>query len=256
MAIDKDSNAFTFLFAIALVIVVGTVLASVSMGLKPYQIQNVQNAKMQDVLQAANVEGVTRAEAKENFMKMVEKRIVVDSNGTVVNSTKGEIDRQNDSTEAFNINPRSQIKNLDKDSVNRYALFVLKRDGKTNYVIPMAGAGLWGPIWGYISIKEDMKTVEGAVFDHEGETPGLGAEIAGEAFQDQFNGKKIFDDKGNFVSISVVKGEISEDMEAHAVDGITGGTVTSNGTDEMIQRTVSVFEGYFEEKGLGTGQPS
>lgn len=256
MAIDKDSNAFTFLFAGGLVVVVGAILASVSMGLKPYQVQNVQNAKMQDILVAANVEDVTRAEAKDRFMSLVKKRVVVDSTGKVINTTQGEIDRQNDSTEAFNIDPRSQLKNIGKENVNRYALFILEKDGKKYYVIPMAGAGLWGPIWGYIAIREDMKTVEGAVFDHEGETPGLGAEIASPPFQKQFKGKRIFDENGEFVSVSVVKGQISEDMKEHAVDGITGGTVTSNGTDEMIERTVSVFEPYFKEKGLKGKQAS
>jgi Na+-transporting NADH:ubiquinone oxidoreductase subunit C len=256
MAIDKDSNAFTFLFAGGLVVVVGAILASVSMGLKPFQVQNVQNAKMQDILQAANVKDVTRAEAKGRFMSLVKKRVVVDSNGKVINTTQGDIDRKNDSTEAFNINPRSQLKNIGKENVNRYALFVLEKDGKQYYVIPMAGSGLWGPIWGYIALRGDMKTVEGAVFDHEGETPGLGAEIATKPFQKQFNGKKVFDENGEFVSVKVVKGKISEDMKEHAVDGITGGTVTSNGTDEMIERTVSVFEPYFKEKGLKTKQAS
>lgn len=256
MALDKDSNAFTFLFACGLVIVVGAILASVSMGLKPYQIQNEQNAKMQDILEAANVEDVTRSQAKDRFMSMVKERVVVDSNGKTINTTSGKIDRQNDSTEAFNIKPRRQLKNVGKENVNRYALFILEKDGKKYYVIPMAGAGLWGPIWGYIALREDMKTVEGAVFDHEGETPGLGAEIANQNFQDQFKGKKIFDENGNFVSVNVVKGSISEKMKEHAVDGITGGTVTSKGTDEMIERTVSVFEPYFKENGLKTKKAS
>jgi Na+-transporting NADH:ubiquinone oxidoreductase subunit C len=250
MGMDKDSNAYTFLFAGGLVVIVGALLASASMGLKPYQVRNVQNAKMQDILQAANVKDVSRPKAKETFMDLVKQRIVIDSTGKAVNKIKGSepIERKNDSTEAFNIDPRSQLKNVGKGNFNRFALFVLENKDSTYYVIPMAGSGLWGPIWGYISLKSDLNTVAGAVFDHASETPGLGAEIATDAFQDQFKGKKIFDENGDFVSVDVMKGKIPPKKEEHAVDGITGGTVTSHGTRNMIERTLSKFVPYFKQR--------
>ncbi len=244
MAIDKESNAFTFLFAGGLVVVVGLVLSVAAMSLKPFQVANVKKEKMQDVLAACNID-VSRADAEERFGEVVTERLVLDSTGEVIARKEGEIQRKNDSTEAFNIDPRSQLKNVGAGNFNRFALFVCEKDGENYYVIPMAGKGLWGPIWGYICLESDMNTVYGAVFDHDGETPGLGAEIASDPFQDQFTGLKIFDENGEFVSIDVRKSGVPEDAK-HAVDGITGGTVTSHGVRDMMDRTLSRYVNYFK----------
>ena len=97
-------------------------------------------------------------------------------------------------------------------------------------VVPMQGKGLWGPIWGYIAIAPDGKTVLGANFDHKSETPGLGGEITTEKFQSQFKGKQI-SDEGKYVPIEF--------------DAITGATKTSNGVREMIDNTMQT---YFENE--------
>ncbi len=249
MGMDKDSNAYTFLFAGGLVVVVGALLASASMGLKRYQVQNVKNAKMQDILEAANIK-VNRPEAQDRFMKTVKKRVVVDSMGNVINAFEGSkpIKRKNDSTEAFNIEPRAQLKNMDADSVNRYAVFILENDGKEQFIVPMAASGLWGQIWGYVSLKSDMRTIAGAVFDHKTETPGLGAEIAKSKFQGQFKGKKLFSKDIEDVKFGVMK-NVDPKMKDSQVDGITGGTVASKGVHEMINRTFEKIKPYFKKKG-------
>lgn len=100
-------------------------------------------------------------------------------------------------------------------------------------VIPMRGNGLWGPIWGYLAIAPDGKTVIGANFDHKSETPGLGGEITTEKFQSQFSGKQIMDN-GNWVPIEF--------------DAITGATKTSNGVKEMIDKTIKQYQPYFEKQ--------
>jgi len=111
------------------------------------------------------------------------------------------------------------------------------KDDNFNYVIPVKGKGLWGPIWGYIAIASDGNTITGAVFSHKGETPGLGAEIAKPHFANEFKGKQLFDDDGKFVSVRVVKGGVANSNinPIHGVDAITGGTVTSNGVDKMLK---------------------
>ena len=91
-------------------------------------------------------------------------------------------------------------------------------------VIPMQGKGLWGPIWGYLAIAADGKTILGANFDHKSETPGLGGEITTEKFQGQFKGKQISDQPMEF-------------------DAITGATKTSNGVKEMIDNTIQLYFG-------------
>jgi Na+-transporting NADH:ubiquinone oxidoreductase subunit C len=123
-------------------------------------------------------------------------------------------------------------------------MYMANVDGKKLAVIPMVGKGLWGPIWGYVALESDYNTVYGAVFNHKSETPGLGAEISEGFFQKPFDGKKIYDTEGNLVSINVKKGGAAPD-NPHAVDAITGGTITSNGVSEILKRTLSVYDSYF-----------
>ncbi len=129
-------------------------------------------------------------------------------------------------------------------------LYVYTAEGdKKYYIIPVRGTGLWGPIWGYVSLEDDFDTVYGAYFDHKGETPGLGAEISEAPFQKQFEGKKIMAD-GKFVSVNVLKPTTKSPLgKEHRVDAISGGTITSNGTDEMLENVIAPYVSYFEKIG-------
>lgn len=124
-------------------------------------------------------------------------------------------------------------------------MFVIKTK-QVFYIIPVRGKGLWGPIWGYIALEGDMNTVYGVSFGHKSETPGLGAEIETVKFQQQFNGKKIFDQDGDFVSIKAVKGGALPD-NIHGVDAVSGATITSDGVTEMFRRTLSNYIPYFKK---------
>ena len=106
--------------------------------------------------------------------------------------------------------------------------------------MPLRGKGLWGPIWGYIALKNDFNTIAGAVFDHKGETPGLGAEINTTEFEQKFLNKQIFDQNENFVSVKVIKGIVKPD-DLHSVDAISGGTITSKGLEDMIFNGLSSY---------------
>jgi Na+-transporting NADH:ubiquinone oxidoreductase subunit C len=123
-------------------------------------------------------------------------------------------------------------------------VFVCEKEGEKYYIFPLRGKGLWGPIWGYISLESDMNTVYGAVFDHKSETPGLGAEIKESWFENNFNGKKIFEE-GRFVGIDVVKGG-ADPGDNYAVDAISGGTITSKGLEDMIYDNLSAYDTFFE----------
>ena len=128
---------------------------------------------------------------------------------------------------------KAQNKNI-KDGSDAAALpvYVFNKDGKSVTVVPVYGAGLWGPIWGYIALDEDLQTIVGAYFDHDSETPGLGAKIKDDpSFRAEFIGKKV-----NVASdpvFSVVKVGTSAD-ENSSVDAITGATMTSKGLGEAI----------------------
>ncbi|MDR0749112.1 MAG: NADH:ubiquinone reductase (Na(+)-transporting) subunit C, partial [Tannerellaceae bacterium] len=113
-----------------------------------------------------------------------------------------------------------------------YPVFVARVDGQIKYIMALSGAGLWGPLWGYVSVNDDRNTIYGADFSHAGETPGLGAEIIMPSFSGQFAGKHIFA-KGEFKSVAIVKPGKSAAGQDY-VDGISGGTITSQGVDKMI----------------------
>lgn len=213
---NVNSNGYTFGFAAVMVVIVAAVLSFVATSLKPMQDKNVELEKMQNILSSIQVE-VSRDEAAEVYQDYILEELVV-SEGSLVQGV-----------DAFNVDMAKEIR-LENDERNA-PLYVAEKDGKTYYVIPLRGAGLWGPIWGYLSLEEDLNTVYGAVFDHKAETPGLGAEIKYPIFTDQFKGKKILDDQGNFLGIDVRKGGSTTDYE---VDGISGGTITSDGVEVMI----------------------
>ena len=125
------------------------------------------------------------------------------------------------------------LKNEQKKPLEEQSLPVFRAepdDGEKVIIIPVEGKGLWGPIYGYVSLKSDMNTIYGTNFDHKGETPGLGAEINTTAFESQFHGKKLFDND-NFISVQVLKGGAPEN-DIHGVDAISGGTITSKGLAE------------------------
>ena len=113
---------------------------------------------------------------------------------------------------------------------------VICADGTNGIAIRLDGKGLWGPIWGYAVISEDGQTLKGVSFDHKSETPGLGAKITEEAFMKAFEGKKLYDKDGNFVSVRVLKpGTSPEIADDNRVDAISGATITSRGVDEMLK---------------------
>ena len=260
MAINKDSNAYTISFAIILVVLVGGLLAFVSTSLKPMQLSNVKNEKKQNILNSLPGINFERSEAEGNFNKYVKKRVILDYSGEVVEgSVKTSEDdiKDKDTLDAFNIDLQKEYRNTAVNDRN-YPLFECEIDGKTFYVLPVTGKGLWDAIWGYISVESDGESIAGAVFDHKAETPGLGAEINKDEFEDQFDALKIGKTKANtelsatnFRSIKVVKpGSLSDKLTQ--VDGISGGTFTSVGVQEMLKRTFYVYYKHFNENKLET----
>lgn len=240
MAINKESNGFTFGFAIALVAVVGTILALLAMGLKPMKDKNAEVKKQLEILSALldlEKEGISRKNARDEFKKYVDLRdaVVLDMNGNV-----------KEGVDAFNVDIQSEYKDKNlKDKDKNYPLFVAMKDGKKQYIIPVVGKGLWGPIWGNICIDEDMSTIVGASFGHKGETPGLGAEIQQKFFIDRWIGEKITDESGAYMNFEIVKDGSGSKMP-QKVDGITGGTITSKGVEEMANRCLTVYANYFK----------
>lgn len=228
------SNRYIFIYSAVMVIIVAVFLTLVSIGLKPQQEFNIRVEKMQNILSSVNVP-TTKENAEELFNKYIIDQKVYDINGNEKNDIK-----------AFDVNVEEESKKPEEKRL--LPIYVCKlEDGSQKYIIPMYGKGLWGPIWGYISLNDDKNTIYGAFFDHKGETPGLGAEIATPEFQKQFVGKKIFDDNGNFVSVKAIKGGAAPD-DVHGVNAITGGTITSKGLTKMLFDEIKPYQNILSKK--------
>jgi Na+-transporting NADH:ubiquinone oxidoreductase subunit C len=233
----KDSNKATFLFSSGMVVVIAVMLSVAAIILGPYQAKNVRIEKMKNILTSVGVDAGS-GEAEKSFTQYITKQVVLNNKGEEVTGdiTAFDIDLKKEMDKA-------KTGNQDKQ---RFPLFVCNKYGKSFYIIPVRGKGLWGPIWGYISLEADMNTIYGASFGHKSETPGLGAEIETEKFQNQFTGKKIFDESGKFVSVKVVKGG-TDAANLHGVDAVSGATITSDGVTEMFKRALGNYIPYFKK---------
>jgi len=246
MAVNKDKNGYTFFFAILMVVIVGASLAAVSVGLKPKQDKNLEIKKKMDILNALKVKEINgsdtlpisrmNAEALYAANVLVDECLVLDARGNVIPGVV-----------AFDVDIKQQFRDKTRPEEDRqYPLFVASIDGSKKYVIPVVGSGLWGPIWGYVAIDEDKSTIFGATFDHKTETPGLGAEIKQSFFYEQYESESI-SENGVYKTIKVVKDGSGKEPNNFKVDGITGGTITSKGVEEMVDRTLQVYVKYFNK---------
>ena len=250
MAVNKDSNAYTFIFSIVMVIVVGALLSFIAKSLEGRIADNTKNKTKIDILGAVGVEA-NRQDVEGLFDQYIVEKLAINNMGEVIESP---VDKKGKPVEVIDIDVKKDFrdKTLTPETTN-YPLYVAEKDGNRYFVIPMVGKGLWGPIWGFMAVDaKDGNTVYGATFDHKTETPGLGAEIKEDFFEVQFslddNGygtKQIFSEAGGFKSIAVIKGG-TDRSNPHGVDAITGGTITSNGVNEMIKRTLKIYAPYLK----------
>ena len=235
------SNTYIFVFSLIMVTIVAVMLSFVAMQLGPRQQMNLEIEKKQDVLRSVGkAEQVSEVADKnsyieEEFGKFITESYVIDFNGNNV-----EID-------AFEVMLTLNAEIRKPQEERNYPVFVyVNGAGEKKYVLPVRGKGLWGPIWGYIALNDDLNTIYGAVFDHDKETPGLGAEINTGWFQEPFTGKTLFNEKGEFVSIEVVKGG-TDPSDPHGVDAISGGTITSKALEEMVKDCLTGYVKHFQQ---------
>ena len=244
MSKKTESNVYTMIFAIAMVIVVGSLLAFAASSLKPNIKENERIEKQQNILYAMGVNEndetsanfVSKTIAGQEFNKYIKKQLVIEG------------DNITEDNDAYLIDIKKQKANAKEGKVRKLPLFVGEKDGKTYYVAPIYGKGLWDAIWGYVAMDENM-VVQGAYFDHRGETPGLGANIKQRYFMDDFYGEHLLTDAGVFKGITVAKGNNdpkNQDKTDFEVDAIAGATITGDGVTAMIKSDLSLYVPYFK----------
>ncbi len=237
----KHNNPYTLVFVCIVATICALLLSTAASFLREKQEANSAYDVKLNILKSFAVlpEKATRAEVEHFFINNIEG-ITVDATGNEVNGSAEDIDPE---FEAKTKAPEDRL----------YPVYILREnDARIAYTIPIIGKGLWSKLYGYLSLNSDFNTIRGITFYKHGETPGLGAEIAAEWFQKNFQGKKILDESGEFVSVSVVKGKADnfydEPKISHYVDGISGATITSRGVTAMLKKDLNNYLPFFAQK--------
>lgn len=238
----ERSNSYVFTYSIVMVVIVAALLSIASYSLKDTQKSNVQKEKMQNILSSIQVESNTK-NVVDLYEKYITNSYIIQVQGNLIPYMLVPNGNVTDTIRAFDIDMK-KLYSLQR-SQRTLPLYEAQKEGKKYIIIPLRGKGLWGPIWGYVALQDDNNTVYGAVFDHQGETPGLGAEINKDKFEGMFQNKQIFNQSGEFASIKVIKGGAAPD-NVHGVDAISGGTITSNGVSDMIDTCLSAYASYLQ----------
>lgn len=232
--LDTNSDIYAIIYSAVVVVIVAFLLAGVSSLLSPKQQDNIRLDKKKQILASLNERNLEDAAAK--YDELIKADYVVNAEGNVVAQEGG-----------------FEVKNEDVNDGN-LPLYIAEIDGARKYIIPMTGNGLWGGIWGYIALNDDCNTIYGVYFSHASETPGLGAEIAGDKFQNRFTKdkdgnaivKKVYDENGN-VALAVEKGKGVAGEDYH-IDAVSGATITCNGLQVMLETKLAPYYNYLKNQ--------
>ena len=227
---NTNSNTYTVVYSIILVVIVAAVLAFAAMFLKPTQDANVKKDTIGQILTAATFAEVEDAQILDTYKAEIEAAILVDFDGNKV----GELN-----IEDCEVYGTADLKKQIAAEQKALPVYIFK-NGVT--VVPCYGAGLWGPIWGYVGLETDLKTIKAVRFGHKGETPGLGAKIADEpSFAEAFVGKTVGEGELLF---EIVK-PANRQTENNGVDAISGATITSQALGNTLNQWFGFYKNYF-----------
>ena len=246
---NTNNNVYTVIYTTIIVVVVAALLAFVSQSLKAKQDANEKAETISQMLTAAQygtkaeMDKLSNTAKLEKYAQEIDEAYTINLKGEKVSDlpldkvySPGELKRQN-----YNIKGGAN-----KSGEPELPVFLFKNG---TVVVPIYGAGLWGPIWGYIAFEQGTPVIKGAYFDHESETAGLGAKIKDDpAFQNEFVGEKV--DFSNANVFEIVKGGAPKDAEGKSlidnkIDAITGATMTSQGLDAAIDTWLGAYAKYF-----------
>ena len=224
---NTNSNTYTVIYSIILVVVVAAVLAFAAMFLKPTQEANVKKDTISQILTAATVQG---DDILATYQENIESAILVDLEGNKV----GELNIAD-----CEVYGTSDLKRQIAAEQKALPVYIFK-NGYT--VVPCYGAGLWGPIWGYVGLEKDLKTIKAVCFGHKGETPGLGAKIADEpSFAEGFVGKTIGEGE---ILFEVCKPANTQVDANNHIDAISGATITSQALGFTLNQWFGFYKNY------------
>ena len=230
--LDTNSDVYAIIYSAVVVVIVAFLLAGVSSLLSKRQQNNISLDKKKQILASLNERNL--ADAETRYSELIKADYVVNAQGAVV-AQEGGFEVSNDDV-----------------NENNLPIYIAEVDGARKYIIPMTGNGLWGGIWGYIALNDDCNTIYGVYFSHASETPGLGAEIASDKFQNRFTKdkdgnaivKKVYDEAGN-VALAVEKGKGVAGADYH-IDAVSGATITCGGLQVMLETKLAPYYNYLQ----------
>ncbi|MEQ8303806.1 MAG: NADH:ubiquinone reductase (Na(+)-transporting) subunit C [Cyclobacteriaceae bacterium] len=239
----RQSNTYIIIFTLITTFFVGGTLAVTSILLGPRQALSIEYDTKSQILLA-----VMELKETDDVLGIYDKRIkslVVDSEGKEVTT-----DEKGQPIVAEKVNVAKNFKLAPEERLLPVFKFMNENDSTQidAYILPLYGNGLWDRIWGFIALDNNLAVIEGISFGHKAETPGLGARISDDpVISERYKGKKILDDQGNIVSVSMVKGEKGDPLDEHHVDGMSGATMTGNGVNQMLKSYLECYESYFDK---------
>lgn len=233
------------MFSAILTVILGGLLALAAVGLGPIQAEQVAIDTRKKILSAVmDISKIPAQEIPAIYDQRIES-LVVNRAGEIV-----EIDEEGNKLVAENIEIADEFKKNPDERLYPVFKFISENNPEEvdAYIIPIYGNGLWDNIWGYIALEKDLATIRGVVFDHAGETPGLGARITSVDVQARFEGKKIYDEVGELVAVEMMKGETGDPsiFDDNQVDGLSGATITAKGVNNMLKNYLTYYKEYFD----------
>ncbi len=236
---NTNSNVYTVIYTTIVCVLVAAILAFASQALKPKQDANEKAETISQILKAAQFD--FDASSNDAILAFYKENV---AEAILVSETGEKVGELNTSDATIYGTSELKAQNYGVKDGTEYSIPVYIFKNGTS-VLPIYGAGLWGPVWGYIAVDETGLNIVGAYFDHASETPGLGEKIKDDpSFRAQFEGKKLdFSDDKTF---SIVKGGAPEG-KANAIDAISGATMTSKGLDEAINVWIDAYKNYLNK---------
>ncbi len=235
---NRQSNLYTVIYAVVLVFLVGIALSVVYQMLRPRQEENIANDTKRQILAAALISPSAEETVGELYSRHIKDSFIVNSEGKKIDSD----------INPFDVNVSLEVKKNPEERL--LPVFECSTSAGLKYIVPVYGAGLWGPIWGYLAFDDNGDTIYGAYFAHQGETPGIGAENEKPSFSNQCQEKDIFSTDGTFQSVKVAKyGQ--EPTSGAYVHAISGGTITSQGVQKMLENSLKPYSAFFKSLSQG-----
>ena len=236
----NESIIKTLAVAFSVCLVCSLIVSASEVSLRDLQKENKLNDKRLKVLQVAGIYD-QNISISDQFNQLESKFIDFDSGMLMAEYNNFNIDEYDqvvvtkDPALSSEV-PASEDIAIIKNRENVGKIYILRDEigAIDKLVLPIRGYGLWGTLYGYISIEDDFNTVSGIEFYDHKETPGLGAEVDNPKWKAQWKGKKIY--KDNKVNLAVIKGKVEagDSESTYKIDGLSGATITSRGVTNMV----------------------